>query len=67
MASRGSIPSPCISVCSIDDTTGFCRGCLRTAKEVEQWPYADDVWKADVLRVLEERKQKKSKEPPHGA
>ncbi|MBN8530680.1 MAG: DUF1289 domain-containing protein [Alphaproteobacteria bacterium] len=56
MAPQGSIPSPCISVCSIDDATGFCRGCFRTTQEVAEWPYADDGWKAEVLKCLEERK-----------
>ncbi len=29
--------SPCILVCSIDDTTGFCFGCGRTREEIGGW------------------------------
>jgi len=31
------IQSPCIGVCSIDDTTGFCHGCYRTKDEIKAW------------------------------
>lgn len=31
------VESPCISVCAMDDVTGLCLGCYRTAKEIEQW------------------------------
>ncbi|NVP57926.1 DUF1289 domain-containing protein [Mycoplana rhizolycopersici] len=29
--------SPCILVCSIDDTTGYCFGCGRTREEIGGW------------------------------
>jgi len=29
--------SPCISVCYISNTTGFCEGCFRTRKEISRW------------------------------
>ncbi|OCW57904.1 DUF1289 domain-containing protein [Hoeflea olei] len=32
-----SIPSPCILVCSIDMTTGYCFGCGRTRDEIAGW------------------------------
>ncbi|HEX3036545.1 MAG TPA: DUF1289 domain-containing protein [Thermodesulfobacteriota bacterium] len=28
------IISPCIGICSIDDNTGYCRGCLKTLEEI---------------------------------
>ena len=28
---------PCVSLCSMDDQTGFCRGCLRTYEEISGW------------------------------
>ena len=31
------VQSPCISVCAMDESTGFCQGCFRTAEEIEQW------------------------------
>jgi uncharacterized protein len=30
-------PSPCISVCQIDDATGWCLGCKRTLDEIRDW------------------------------
>ena len=32
------ICSPCISVCVVDEPTGFCKGCWRTVDEIAQWP-----------------------------
>ena len=28
------VPSPCISVCRMDERTGWCEGCLRTLAEI---------------------------------
>ena len=49
------VPSPCISVCRIDDATGLCVGCLRTLDEIAAWGALDDtarrrVWQAIALR-----------------
>jgi len=49
------VPSPCISVCRIDDASGLCVGCLRTLDEIAAWGALDDtarrrVWEAIVLR-----------------
>lgn len=32
-----AIESPCILVCSIDQTTGYCFGCGRTREEIADW------------------------------
>ena len=32
-----AIESPCILVCSIDMTTGYCFGCGRTRDEIGAW------------------------------
>jgi predicted Fe-S protein YdhL (DUF1289 family) len=32
-----AIESPCILVCSIDQTTGYCFGCGRTRDEIAGW------------------------------
>ena len=49
------VPSPCISVCRIDEASGLCIGCLRTLDEIAAWGALDDtarrrVWQAIVLR-----------------
>lgn len=51
------VPSPCISICTIDEATGFCQGCFRTMDEVASWLYFDDTQKLQVLRNIEQRKQ----------
>ncbi|WP_345816358.1 DUF1289 domain-containing protein [Paraburkholderia sp. PREW-6R] len=46
------IPSPCVDICKLDGTTGFCVGCLRTRDEIREWKTMTDDRR---LRVLEER------------
>ena len=44
--------SPCIKVCTYDDE-GYCRGCQRTAEEVETWrdrTEEEQLWGIEVLR-----------------
>ncbi len=31
------LPSPCVSVCSMDPDSGLCRGCFRTLEEIADW------------------------------
>ena len=45
------VPSPCISICRMNDATGLCEGCLRTLDEIAAWSVLDDdarraVWDA---------------------
>jgi predicted Fe-S protein YdhL (DUF1289 family) len=49
------VPSPCISVCRIDEASGLCVGCLRTLDEIAAWGALGDdarrrVWQAIALR-----------------
>lgn len=37
VAVRRRIVSPCIAICTIDATSGLCRGCKRTAAEIGRW------------------------------
>ncbi|MCC6196310.1 MAG: DUF1289 domain-containing protein [Burkholderiales bacterium] len=51
----GPVPSPCISVCRVDEATGLCEGCLRTLDEIAAWSVLDDrerraVWDAIAMR-----------------
>lgn len=48
-------PSPCISVCRMDDDRSHCVGCLRTLDELRQWGKADaatqrQIWSAVLQR-----------------
>jgi len=37
MRDETEVPSPCISVCVIDEPTGLCAGCYRTLDEIAGW------------------------------
>lgn len=33
----GAVPSPCVSLCTLDDAGEFCRGCGRSVAEITGW------------------------------
>lgn len=50
------VPSPCISVCRMDDRNGLCGGCYRSIDEIIAWSRLSDgakraVWRSIVLRA----------------
>ena len=49
------ISSPCILVCAIDDTTGFCFGCGRTSDEIGMWTNFSENKRQDIMSGLEAR------------
>ena len=51
-----SVPSPCISVCQVDNATGRCMGCDRTIDEIRDWPIMTADEKTDVLGRIAARK-----------
>jgi len=50
------VPSPCISVCRIDEASGLCIGCLRTLDEVAAWSTLDDAGKRAVWHAIAQRR-----------
>jgi predicted Fe-S protein YdhL (DUF1289 family) len=50
-----AVASPCISVCKLDEATGYCIGCKRTSQEIAMWLYYSDEEKTDVLEALPRR------------
>ncbi|WP_341313429.1 DUF1289 domain-containing protein [Paraburkholderia sp. IMGN_8] len=50
-----AVPSPCISVCKMDASTGWCEGCLRTIDEIAGWSSFDDDAKLAIWDAIEER------------
>ncbi|SIO60825.1 hypothetical protein SAMN05444172_4344 [Burkholderia sp. GAS332] len=52
---EAAVPSPCISVCKMDASTGWCEGCLRTIDEIAGWSSFDDDAKRAVWDAIEER------------
>ncbi len=47
-----SVPSPCISVCQIDDASGLCIGCRRSLDEIRDWPILTAEEKRALLARL---------------
>ena len=51
------VPSPCVSVCTMNAKTGLCEGCLRTIDEIAHWGLYDDEEKRAVWAQLEARRK----------
>jgi uncharacterized protein len=56
------VKSPCLKVCRLNSydshKEGSCVGCLRTMSEVRLWSQYSEIQKAEVLRKIEDRKEK---------
>jgi len=51
--------SPCIAVCVLDPSDGYCRGCLRTIAEISAWITLDAAAKRRLLAELTERRRER--------
>ena len=51
------VQSPCIGVCSMDESTGFCHGCYRTIDEIKGWWEMGADGQKKLLVTIEERQQ----------
>ena len=49
------VPSPCISVCRMDDSSGLCLGCFRTLDEIVQWGSSAELDKRVVWQRITQR------------
>jgi len=51
------IISPCISICKIDPTTGYCYGCGRNNDEKKKWKLDETTneWKTTNLEIIKKR------------
>ncbi len=49
------IESPCVGVCTLDDSTGFCLGCYRTGDEIRNWWDKTNAEKKEILALVEAR------------
>ncbi|MYM40764.1 DUF1289 domain-containing protein [Duganella qianjiadongensis] len=50
------VPSPCVSLCKMDQDRQYCMGCMRTIEEIIAWSKADDDYKRAVWAKLPERR-----------
>ena len=56
MAKETDIITPCIGVCLIDETTGWCMGCGRNRNEIASWRRFNDSERLRLIRKdLKER------------
>lgn len=62
-----SVPSPCISVCQMEEATGLCLGCRRTVDEIRDWIILTPDEKRAVLARIAERKVALARRPEGGA
>lgn len=51
-----TIPSPCISLCLLDETDNFCIGCFRTVDQLRDWCIMAAEEKLLTLEDIKERK-----------
>jgi len=54
-ATAQNVPSPCMSVCKMDEQRVLCIGCLRTLQEIRDWSTMRDADKRDVWSRIEQR------------
>ena len=55
LPSTTRVPSPCVSVCRMDDASGLCVGCWRTLDEIAAWATLGDEAKRAVWQHIEQR------------
>ena len=51
-----NVPSPCVSVCRMNERSGLCEGCWRTLDEIIAWGTTDDqarraIWSSIAQRI----------------
>ena len=56
-APEAEVASPCINVCRMDETSGYCEGCRRSLEEIACWSVYTAAEKRAVLALLPARKQ----------
>ncbi len=54
-ASDDAIPSPCISVCTVNAETGLCQGCFRTLDEIAAWSRLTPDARRGIWQVIAQR------------
>ena len=56
MPGPAAIESPCVRVCVIDQTTGYCCGCYRTLDEISFWMRYSPEERRCVMQHLQARR-----------
>lgn len=53
---NNNILTPCINVCKINETTGYCIGCFRDHDEISSWLRMTNEERISTMEILEKRK-----------
>jgi predicted Fe-S protein YdhL (DUF1289 family) len=62
-AADDGVPSPCIQVCHINETTGWCEGCFRRLEEICGWPAMSAADRQQVLERVGQRRASVQAQP----
>jgi len=54
--SGGSIQSPCVRHCCLDDDD-VCLGCFRSLEEIKTWTLVDDRGRTEILQRAARRRE----------
>jgi hypothetical protein len=49
------IETPCIKVCVLDPSSGFCQGCARSLDEIARWGGMSDSERGRIMGELKGR------------
>lgn len=55
MSTVATIASPCMKVCTLDESGTYCLGCLRSSREIAAWGALTDTQRAHIIGTLPER------------
>lgn len=55
MSAAAPPPSPCVSVCRLDDEGRWCLGCGRTLAEIGAWSSADATQQTAIVERARQR------------
>jgi uncharacterized protein len=62
-STASTIESPCILVCAIDMTSGYCFGCARTKDEIGDWLTMTSQQRREVMELLPARLETIARKP----
>lgn len=52
---EAAVPSPCINICRMDESRGWCAGCYRTIDEIIRWSKVGNQEKLAIWRQIQQR------------
>ena len=54
---EAEVASPCVNICRMNETSGYCEGCRRSLDEIACWSIFTPAEKRAVLALLPARNQ----------